>query len=324
LIGNLLPGTTGRDRPRIFVSWMNFAQPAAWLDLFSDVVVDLYGSAGVQPTRIALQATGRFLRGDRLILRVGYTHLSSLAINMYMSELLYNRAPNGSTLNGGSLGVVENNLTVLRTGRDEARASLDIHLVRRLGLSLDGRFRYRSLIGGDSNPTVFDTPAFTDNMQNVAGDATVSLRDRGSVGGVRALLSYTFLSDYRALDHVVKASVGRDFFKQRLGIDLEYVFLLVRDAGAGLDNSACAPSTPSPTTATFNPFLLGCFGRRSGTTHEAGIVVTVFPSQRVFLLVDYRFQAMLTNPQPRYQPQVPNEIPTVFSHSLLFRAEYHW
>jgi hypothetical protein len=323
-IGNLLPGTTDREAPRIFVSWTNFVQPAAWLDLFSDVVVDLYGSAGPQPTRIALQATGRFLRGDRLIVRLGYTHLSSLAINMYLSQLLYDRAPNGSTLNPGGLGVVENNLTVLRTGRDEARASLDIHLVQRLALSLDGRFRYRTLIGGDSNPTVFDTPLYTDNLQSVAGDATVSLRDRGSVGGLRALLSYTFLSDYRALDHVLKASLGRDFFKQRLGIDLEYVFLLVRDAGAGLDNQACAPSTPSPTTATYNPFLPACFGRRSGTTHEAGAVVTVIPSQRVFLLVDYRFRAMLTDSQPRYQPQVPNEIPTVISHSLLFRAEFHW
>jgi hypothetical protein len=322
LIGNLLPGSTGRDAPRVFVSWTNFVQPAAWLDLFSDVVVDLYGSAGPQPTRIALQATGHFR--DRLIVRLGYTHLSSLAINMYLSELLYNRAPNGSTLNPGGLGVVENSLTVLRTGRDEARASLDIHLVRRLALGLDGRFRYRSLIGGDSNPTVFGTPLFTDNMQNVAGDATVSLRDHGSVGGLRALLSYTFLSDYRALDHVVKGALGRDFFKQKLGIDLEYVFVLVRDAGAGLDNQACAPSTPSPTTATYNPFLPGCFGRRSGATHEAGAVMTVIPTQRLFFLVDYRFVAMLTDSQPRYQPQVPNEIPTVLSHSLLFRAEYHW
>jgi hypothetical protein len=324
LIGNLLPGTTGRDAPRIFVSWMSFVQPVAWLDLFSDLVVDLYGSAGPQPTRIALQGTGRFLRGGRMVVRLGYTHLSSLAINMYLSELLYNRAPNGSTLNGGSLGVVENSLTVLRTGRDEARGSLDIRLVRRLGLGLDGRFRYRSLIGGDSNPTVFNTPLFTDNMKSVAGDATVSLRDRGSLAGMRALLSYTFLSDYRALDHVVKGALGRDLFKQRLGVDLEYVFVLVRDAGAGLDNQACAPSTPSPTTAAYNPFLPGCFGRRSGATHEAGAAVTVIPSQRLFLLVDYRFRVMLTDSQPRYQPQVPNEIPTVISHSLLLRADYHW
>ncbi len=324
LIGNLLPATTGRDPPRIFVSWTNFVKPAAWLDLFSDVLVDLYGSAGPQPTRIALQATGHFLRSDRLLLRLGYTHLSSLAINMYLSQLLYNRAPNGATLTAGGLGVVENNLTVLRTARDEARASLDIRLVGRLGLSLDGRFRYRNLIGGDSNPTVFNTPAYTGNEQNVAGDATVSLRDRGSVGGVRALLSYTFLSDYRALDHIVKAGLGRDFFNQRLGIDLEYVFALVQDAGAGLDNQACAPAMPSAPVATYNPFLPGCFGRRSGATHEAGASVTVVPTQRVFLLADYRFRATLTDGQPRYLPQVPNDIPTVFGHTLVFRAEYHW
>ena len=67
-----------------------------------------------------------------------------------------------------------------------------------------------------------------------------------------------------------------------------------------------------------------CFGRRNGATHEAGVTVTIVPTRRLFFLVDYRFQAMLTDDQPRYQPQVPNQIPTVLSHSLLLRADYRW
>src|SRR5207245_6944099 len=108
------------------------------------------------------------------------------------------------------------------------RASRALRLVSSMPPDLDGRLLVRSLIGGDSNPTVFNTPLFTDNTRNVAGDATVSLRDRGSVWGMRALLSYTFLSDYRALDHVVKGAVGRAFFTPRLRAAPAYVFVRVR------------------------------------------------------------------------------------------------
>ena len=44
---------------------------------------------------------------------------------------------------------------MLRTSRHEARLTLELALVRRLGLWAEGRVRQRSLQGGESNPAVY-------------------------------------------------------------------------------------------------------------------------------------------------------------------------
>lgn len=302
-LDTLQPPEDRLDAPRIFLSWNNSFRPIERLDLFTDLVFDAYGSAGPQLTRLVGLGTLRLLKDDRLVLRLGYSHLSSLAINMFLNRQLYNRR-SGVTLSLSGFSAYENNLTVLRTARDEVRATADFKLGRRLGLYADGRFRYRALMGGEAP-----------GASQLAGDGTVGVRDSGSLREIRAGLAYTALFTFRGQNHLVTLDVGRDFFGERLGVDLQYVFVYTKDAGIGMPGDACNGDRP------FDPV---CYGWRQGMTHELGLTVTGNPVGKLFLLLDYRLIALQTDPQPRSDPTAPEQVPLVLSNAALLRGEYRW
>lgn len=293
------------DAPRIYLSWINSWRPLQRLDVFANLVLDLYGGGGPQLTRLVTLGTLRLLKDDRLTLRLGYSRLSSLAINMYLNHQLYSRLAGGTPKD--MLGIVENNLTVLRTARDEVRATADFKVLRRLGAYLDARVRFRGLLGAEGNPFVYQTANYNDNKQDLAWDLTLGLRDSGSIKDIRALLSYTALQNFRALNHVITLGLGRDFWKERVTLDFDYVLAKTDDSGAGATKD-CNSSN----------FALGCFGQRSGMTHELGLLATVNPWHKLFFLFDYRFTAMLTDPIQK------TDVPTVLSHSVLLRGEFRW
>lgn len=307
--GNLLAPSDALDAPRIFVSWQNSWRPAERVDLMSDVVIDLYGSAGPQPTRIMALSTIRILNQDRLTLRLGYSHMSSLAINMFFSRLLYNRR-SGTTLNAQGASAVENNLTVLRTGRDEGRATFDTRIIRRLGAFVEGRVRARALVGGSSNSSVYTDPGFKNNQQVLAGDVSAGVRDTGSYKGIRAGLTYSGIFDFRASNHVINFDVGRDFASERYGVTFNYTLAITKDKTSVDDAQTCN---------TMEPWI-NCYGARSGMTHEVGLLGTANPWRTLFFLLDYRFIAMLTDPQDR----AVNKFPPLLSHAILLRSEFRW
>lgn len=326
LLGLLAPADTGRDAPRVFMALQQHAQLAGWLSLYGNLVVDLMGSAGAQVTRAIASADVRALADDRLTLRVSYAFLSSQAINMYLSQMLYNRAPNGTSL-VGTTGVVENNLTVLRTARHEGRLGIDSLLAARLVLFVEGRLRARALMGGDSNPAVYLSPSYLNQQRSLAGEGTLGLRDGGSLGEIRSRLSYTFLEDFRARSHVLQGGAGRDFMGGVLALELGYNLVLTRDAG--VDSTGCkdlvtlqpTPQLGGLNAAQLDPalsvFSPDCYGRRSGTTHEAVATLMLRPRPRWFVLADYRFTAMLTDSQPAPGAAVP----TLLGHSAILRVE---
>ncbi len=304
---------TALDAPRIFFSWLNSWRPAERVDLLSDVVVDVYGSAGVQPTRALVLATFRLVKNDRLTLRLSYSHMSSLAINLYLNRLVYNRQ-SGTTLLAQGISAVENNLTILRTGRDEGRITLDSRFYRRLGAFIEGRLRSRFLINGESNPTVYgDRAVYGNNTQNLAYDVSGGLRDSGSLKGIRFGLTYSGIFDFRANNHVINFDIGRDFADDRFGFTISYVLALTSDkVPAGGSAGSCIATDP----------FSSCYGARSGATHEVGVQLTASPVRSLFFLLDYRFIALLTDPQ-NLSIGLTTYPPTL-SHAILFRTEYRW
>ncbi len=315
LPGNLLPASDGTDTPRVYLSWMQQASLSPSLDLFSDLVVDFSGSAGAQLTRGSLVASLRLLPADRLQLRGSYTYLSPLAMNMFLSQWVYNRSPNGTTLGGA--GIVENNLTILRTTRHEGRLNIDINLVGKLRAYGEGRLRFRDLANGDSNPEVYQSPLYRDQQRPLSLDGTLGLRDLGSLRPLRGGVAYSFLADYRAQNHLLRLSLGLDALEQRLQLDLDYTAVFTRDAG--VDETGCAANLQvglGSALAQLDPrqslFLLDCFGRRSGSTHEVGLSLAwaALARGRLFLLADYHLITILTD-----------NAPTILGHSALSRIE---
>lgn len=310
---NLRASDGALDAPRVFLSWLNSWRPAEKFDLFSDLVVDAYGSAGPQLTRLVLLGTVRLIRDDRLTMRIGASYLSSLAVNMYLNRVVYNRL-SGGTLSASGLSFVENNLTILRTGRAEGRVTLDARLVRRLGGFVEGRFRFRSLINGGSDADVYgDKDVYSKFAQNIAGDGTIGLRDTGSLAGLRGSLSYSFIGDYRATNHIINFDIGRDFWNERIGVTINYLAAISKDKGpiVGAADEACIVTEP------FN----ACYGRRSGMTHEIGLLATLNPWRTLYIVADYRLIAMITDRQPGGAVET---FPTVISHAILGRIEFRW
>lgn len=313
--GNLLPPSDGLDVSRVYLSWMQQASLTPNLDLFSDLVVDFSGSLGAQLTRASVVASLRLLEADRLWLRGSYTYLSPLAINLFLAQWVYNRAPNGTTLGGG--GIVENNLTILRTTRHEGRLNIDINLIGKLRLYSEGRLRFRDLQNGDSSPDVYQSSLYRDNQRPLSLDATLGLRDLGSLRPLRALLSYTFLADFRAQNHLLRLGLGLSARQDLLQLDFDYTGVFTSDAGA--DETGCQNnlqvglgSPLAQLSQNQSLFLLDCFGRRRGSTHEVGasLAVAALSRGRLFLLGDYHVITILTDAAP-----------TVIGHSALARIE---
>lgn len=303
---NLLEPDAALDAPRVYLAWLNAWRPIERFDLFSDLVFDAYGSGGPQLTRLVLLGTLRVLPTDRLTLRIGASYMSSLAINMYLNRMVYNRISGVTPLSQG-ISFVENNLTILRTGRAEGRLTLDSLLVRRLGGFVEGRVRFRTLLGGDSVPGVYDDRSlYGSNTSSLAGDGTIGLRDTGSVAGLRGSLSYSFISDFRATNHVINFDIGREFWQDRIGLTLNYVAAITKDKGS--PDEICGPTSP----------FRGCFGLRSGMTHEVGLLATLNPWRTLFVVADYRFIALLTDARGT------TTYPPTLSHSILARVEFRW
>lgn len=348
-VANLVDLTSGgTDTSRIYLAWTNHIMPLPRWDLFSNLVVDFAGSHGAQVTRAIVLSSLRLLADSRLHVRLGYSYMSSLAVDMFLASLLYNRVPNGTTLVGS--GVVENNLTVQRTGRHEGRLTLDLRLVSMLRLYTEGRLRQRALLDGDRNSAVFDSSLYQDQQQTLAGDVAVGLRDDGSMAGLHAGLSYLFLQDFRARSHVVRASLGRTLWHpasrpdiEGLSMELDYAALRVEDAGAASGGSGCGSNLDpgaDPQRIQRDPvsgllvyrldtssslFAADCFGRRVGTTHEAGLNLTLQAHRSVYIHADYRFTALLTEPETDPADASRQlEQPTVFGHAFLVRLDWRF
>lgn len=297
-------GRPSTETPRTWITWTDYIRIVSWLDLFTDLVLDVSGAAGAQLTRLDALVTAR--AGKHVTLHLGYDHLSSFAIEMFLTRLLADRANHIA-------GTIENNLIVERTARDEARGDIDISFGK-VSIYADGRFRRRAIVN------LADDPQFVANgsqiAPGVAYDATVGIRDRGSLWGLRPGLWGMYLSDYRARSAILGITLGRSFWEERLAVDLSFLYASVTDSLAGPSFAPC--SAPATVTALQNT----CYGRRAGADYELGFSVTAQPWTHWFGFLDYRLMADTSSGnivEPGQGMVLPQ--PTVLTHVLLLRIE---
>jgi hypothetical protein len=306
----LAPPVFTKETPRSWISWTDYIRIAAWFDLFTDLVVDTSGAAGAQLTRLDALATIR--AGKHLTLHAAYDHMSAFAIEMWLTRLLNDRTQYLP-------GTIENNLIVERTSRDEGHVDADLSFGK-VSIFADGRLRRRALI------TLSDDPQF----QGVNGqlitpglgyDATLGLRDRGSLAGIRAGLWGMLLSDYRSTSFLFGLDFGRSWLDDRLTVDLSFLYSSTRDA---LANNPNAPAVGCVITnyATVNE---GCYGNRAGAEYETGLTVSGQPSSHWFMFFDYRLVVdttggfIVAGNAANGVTALPQ--PTLLTHVLLFRIE---
>jgi len=239
--------------------------------------------------------------GRFMTVRAGYDHLSSLAIEMYLTSLLNNRAQ-------FIANTIENNLIVERTGRDEGRLQIDFTFGK-TSVYAEGRVRSRSLVGAGEDPQFVNNAQFP----SLAFDGTVGARDRGSLAGLRLGTWLTYLADYRGRSIIWNLDFGRSFWDEKLSVDIAFLYARTRDAGAGVPASSstgpgalCTPGIPFTGSALWN----SCWGTRDGAEYELGLTVSGSPWKRWLGLFDYRLVI-----------DDAGATPNILTHLLLMRIE---
>lgn len=289
-------GRLATEGVRSFITWTGFERFVHWLDFYHSLVLDVAGAAGVQLTRFNFFTTAR--AGRFFTLRAGYDHMSSIAIEMFLLNLLQQRR------DLMLVNAISNNLLVNRVARDEARLQANVHFGL-VNIFTEGRVRFRSLV----NPG--EDPQFVDMMGNqaapgLAWDATAGIRDSGSLRGLRLGTWYTYFNHFRSTSHILGVEIGRSFLDERLSFDLNFLYAKTRDQAAG-DMTACGPGQTMPAVTSLIP---ACYGQRDGASYETALTITGSPSKRWFLLGDYR---LVVN---TYEPKA-----TLLTHVLLLRVE---
>jgi hypothetical protein len=285
-------GRAQTEPPRVWLTWSGTERVLPWLDLFHDLVLDLWGAAGTQLTRLDVLALARF---GRVRVKVGYDHLSSLAIDMYLNRLLLNRDAFGLT------NTVENHLVVQRTAREQGHLAVEVTWGR-LTLFTDDRIRAREIVQAQLDPQFVDAGG---NLYapSLAYDLTLGLRDRGSLSGIRAALLGTYVADYRSTSGIVELQVGRGFLQDRVGVDGTFLYAHSRD------NQVDTPCAPDPVVAS--GARTACFGTLVGDQLELDLAATFESARHWYLYGDYRLVANLgSTAQP------------IFTHILLLRLEF--
>jgi hypothetical protein len=305
-LGNIAP-TYATDTPRSFLNWVGYERFTSWLDIYHNIVLDMSGSGGAQLTRLDAFATAR--AGKHLTIQAGYDHMSSIAIDMYLMGLLQSRTI--LSANGFSaLPSITNNLLVDRTAHDQARVNVDAHWGL-VNIWAEGRLRARSIVASQDPQFVADETAGWD----LGGDATIGVRDRGSLKGVRLGLWYTLLDQFRSLSHIVAFELGRSFLDERLSFDFNFLYARTRDNGA-IAAANMMPSAMSPNTCNAPSILAPvCYGTRDGSSYETGLTVTGMLSKNWFALLDYRFVA------DDATVQANQARPDILTHVLLLRIQ---
>jgi hypothetical protein len=306
-------GTPKTETLRTWITWTDFVRLASWLDVFTDLVLDVSGAAGVQLTRLDALATAR--AGKHLTFHAGYDHLSAFAIEMWLTRFLASRVDHQAA-------TIENNLIVDRTGRDEVHGDFDLTFG---GLSVyaDGRFRRRALVSLNDDPQFVATGKQI--VPGIAYDATIGLRERGTLAGLRPGLWGTYLSDYRSRSLILGISLGRSFLDERLTVDLSFLYASTSDALA--NNPKAGPCTILGTSgASVTSIQNLCYGTRAGAEYEIGLTVTGMLGAHWFTLLDYRLVAdtsggYLVTPSMMAVPPEGAKQPTVLTHVLLLRLE---
>jgi hypothetical protein len=290
-------GRAAIEGTRSFLVWNGFERFLSWLDIYHSMVLDVAGAAGVQLTRLDAYATVR--AGRFVTIRAGYNHLAPIAIEMQLLGLLNSRLTFVAS-------TVENNLIVQRTARDQGRIEVGVAW-EKLRVFAEGRVRYRSL----ENPT--EQPQFVRANGDVIApqlgwDATLGIRDGGSLRGVRMGLSYLYLDDYRAQSHVLNVELGRSFLDERLTVDFNFLYAKTRDKGI----------STMPCNGLAAPLELNCYGMRNGSSYETALTITGAPGRRWLLLGDYR---LVINQSEIQSGMTVEGRPLLFTHVLLLRVE---
>ncbi|MBS1121533.1 MAG: hypothetical protein H6Q90_3761 [Deltaproteobacteria bacterium] len=227
---------TSAGRSRVFTTASGYARPAAWLDCYHFALLDLAG--GVHLTNGSAGINAHPMANLQL----------SAAVNHVSTDLLQIAARNVlSDPDPTAIGVVQNDISVIRVSQDSVRGGTSVALHHaRFELSLSGGYHRRpgvAITQPDGAQVTF--PAAR------SADTTLAVLDRKSIAGMRvsasASLTFPIGNEVpnRARGGVVRLAAMRTFLDSRAELTADLMLERFRDAASAkpctdsLDVFAC-------------------------------------------------------------------------------------
>lgn len=235
-----VPNATAAEKSRVFTTSSGYWRIGAPVDIYHFALLDVAGENGVHLTNGSAGIDVRPTPGVQFTASVH--HVSTDILQIAARNLLSDPDPS-------MIGVVQNNLAVLRISQDVARAAASVSLA-------DQRFELSASGGVHRRPGV--SVALADGSGAAAfpevrsADATFAILDRHSLGGLRTQLSGSLTFPVgsgavnRARGTLVRLSAMRAFARERGQIEADVMAERFRDVGSGtgmcmtsLDAFAC-------------------------------------------------------------------------------------
>ena len=251
-----VPGATSAERSRVFASSSGYWRIGAPLDVYHFALLDLAGASGVNLTNGSLGVDVRPVATVQLT--ASLHHVSTDILQIAARNLLADPDPS-------TIGIVQNNLEVLRISQDVARGAASLALAdQRFELSASGGLHRRPAVSvrlADGTGAV----AFPEAR---SADATFAILDRRSLAGLRAQLSGSLTFPIggggasRARGTLVRLSASRGFAHDRGQLEADVMAERFRDVDAS--TGMCMTSLDA----------LACYGTSTTVAAQAGALAS--------------------------------------------------
>lgn len=262
-----VPGATSTESSRVFATASGYARPASWLDFYHLGWLDLAGANGVSLMNGSLGLNVH--PSSNVQLTASVNHVSSDILQIAARNVLVDPDPT-------AIGIVQNNIAVIRVSQDLVRAGASVALAQsRFELSVSGGFHRRPAVSVE----LADGGGEVSFPLARSGDVTLVILDRRSVAGLRAsgAATVTFpvgddVPNY-SRGTTVRLAASRVFADERGEIEVDVMAQRYRQlSGGGMCTTSLA--------------VLDCYGSSTMAAAQAGLLGSWRVAREWLLLAD--------------------------------------
>ena len=262
-----VPDAPSDQKTRVFTTTSGYWRGGSSFDAYHFVLLDVAGGNGVNLTNGSLGVDARPTPNVQITAAIN--HVSTDLLQIAARNLLTDPDPT-------AIGIVQNNINLLKVSQDLARAGASLALAeRRFELSVSG--------GVHRRPSV-SVPTADGGMSVVfpearSADAMFGILDRHSIGDTRIAVSGLLTEPIgsaapnRSRGIVVRGVISKLFADQRGQIEADVMYEHLKDTGSG---AACTTST--------NP--LACYGTSTTTAAQTGVLASWRIGREWLLIAD--------------------------------------
>lgn len=261
-----VPGAPAEQKTRVFVASSGYWRPASELDIYHFALVDVAGGNGVAVTNGSIGVDARPV--SSLQFTLAYNHVSTDLLQIAARNFLTDPDPT-------AIGVVQNNIALLRISQDMARVGASLALdQRRFELSAMGGLHLRPAVSvalADGSAVSFPEAR--------SADASLVALDRRSIANTRISIAGSLTEPIgnvvpnRSRGVVGRLIVEKPFANDRGSVEADVMIEHFQDLG-----------TPQACTSSLAP--LACYGTSTTTAGQAGVLVSWRVAKEWLLIAD--------------------------------------